>query len=229
MRGSSTRISLSGCTPQRQNSLFPPLYAIVDAGLTPEPIPFARQLADAGARLIQLRDKRSPARRFYKQAQEMAQALIPLGIGFIVNDRADIAAMVRASGVHVGQDDLPVEETRKICKPPAWVGVSTHNLNQFREAALTSADYIAVGPIFPTATKENPDPVVGLELLREARKVTSKPLVAIGGITTANAAAVYSAGADSVAVIGDIASASNPGAQVRKFLLIAESALSTRS
>ena len=79
--------------------------------------------------------------------------------------------MVGASGVHVGQDDLPVEEARKICKPPAWVGVSTHNLNQFREAALTSADYIAVGPIFPTATKENPDPVVGLELLREARQV----------------------------------------------------------
>lgn len=159
----------------------------------------------------------------------MAQALLPLGVRFIVNDRADIAAMVRASGVHVGQDDLPVEDARGICKAPQWVGVSTHNLNQFREAARSSADYIAVGPIFPTVTKLNPDPVVGLALLREARQLTQKPLVAIGGIHTGNAAAVFEAGADSVAVIGDIASASDPAGRVREFLSIAESVLSTRS
>ena len=136
--------------------------------------------------------------------------LVPKGVQFIVNDRADLAAMVGASGVHVGQDDLPVEDARKICPAPCWVGVSTHNVNQLREAALTSADYIAVGPIFPTVTKENPDPVVGLELLREARKLTAKPLVAIGGVTVGNAAAVYLAGADSVAVIGDLALARDP-------------------
>lgn len=194
-----------------------------------EPSPFARELAEAGAQLIQLRDKRSSARRLYLQAQEMAQLLVPKGVQFIVNDRADIAAMVDASGVHVGQGDLPVEDARRICRPPRWVGVSTHNVNQLREAALTSADYIAVGPIFPTVTKENPDPVVGLELLREARKLTAKPLVAIGGITVGNAAAVYAAGADSVAVIGDLASARDPAEQVRKFLAIAESVLSARS
>jgi thiamine-phosphate pyrophosphorylase len=209
--------------------LFPSLYAIVDAALTAEPIPLARKLADAGATLIQLRDKRSTARRVYADAREMAGLLIPRGVLFVVNDRADVAAMVGASGVHVGQDDLPVEEARKLCGPPCWVGVSTHNLHQLREAALTSADYIAVGPIFPTVTKENPDPVVGMELLREARKLTNKPLVAIGGITTGNVAGVYAAGADSVAVIGDLASARDPAEQVRKFFSIAESALARRS
>jgi thiamine-phosphate pyrophosphorylase len=209
--------------------LFPPLYAIVDAGLTKDPIAFALKLVNAGTTLIQLRDKRSTARHFYATAQDMARALLPNGVQFVVNDRADIAAMVDASGVHVGQDDLPVEDARKICKPPCWVGVSTHNIEQLRQAIATSADYIAVGPIFPTVTKENPDPVVGLELLREARKLTSKPLVAIGGITTANAAQVYEAGADSVAVIGDLASATDLAGQARKFLSIAESALAHRS
>jgi thiamine-phosphate pyrophosphorylase len=137
--------------------------------------------------------------------------------------------MVGASGVHVGQDDLPVEDARRFCKPPCWVGVSTHNLNQLREADRTSADYIAVGPIFPTVTKENPDPVVGLELLRTAREFTHKPLVAIGGIIAGNAAQVYAAGADSVAVIRDLASATDPVEQVRKFLAIAERAISARS
>lgn len=209
--------------------MFPPLYAIVDAALTTAPVEFALRLAQSGATLIQLRDKRSTALQIYAQARDTAQALLPLGVHFIVNDRADIAAMVRASGVHVGQEDLTVEDARGICQPPQWVGVSTHNLNQFREAALSSADYIAVGPIFPTVTKRNPGPVVGLALLREARQLTHKPLVAIGGINTSNAAAVFAAGADSVAVIGDIASASDPAERVRKFLSIAESVLSTRS
>ncbi len=182
----------------------------------------ANRLADSGATLIQLRDKRSSARTFCGNSRELAHQLIPRGIRFIVNDRADIAAMVGASGVHVGQDDLPVEDARTICKPPCWVGVSTHNLHQLREADRTSADYIAVGPIFPTVTKENPDAVVGLELLRTARELTRKPLVAIGGITAGNAAGVYAAGADSVAVIRDLASATDPAEQVRKFLAIAE-------
>jgi len=209
--------------------LFPPLYAIIDATTTAEPVALAKKLADAGATLIQLRDKRSSARKVYGDSQELVDQLIPRGIRFIVNDRADIAAMVGASGVHVGQDDLPVEDARRFCKPPCWVGVSTHNLNQLREADRTSADYIAVGPIFPTVTKENPDPVVGLELLRTAREFTHKPLVAIGGIIAGNAAQVYAAGADSVAVIRDLASATDPVEQVRKFLAIAERAISARS
>jgi thiamine-phosphate pyrophosphorylase len=209
--------------------VFPPLYAIVDVALSFDAVSFGMELADAGATLIQLRDKRSTARRVYEQAQELAARLERRGVKFIVNDRADIAAMTSASGVHVGQDDLPVEEARKICKYPRWVGVSTHNLNQLTQADATSADYIAVGPIFPTVSKENPDPIVGLELLREARKMTRKPLVAIGGVTTGNAAEVYAAGADSVAVIRDLAAATDPAKQVREFLSIAERTLSGRS
>jgi thiamine-phosphate pyrophosphorylase len=209
--------------------VFSPLYAIVDAELTKDTVALARTLADAGVKLIQLRDKRSTSRQFFTAAQEMAAALLPGGVLFVVNDRADIAAMAGASGVHVGQDDLPVEDARKLCKPPMWVGVSTHNVAQLEQAIATSADYIAVGPIFTTQTKENPDPVVGLELIREARKMTRKPLVAIGGIRLANAADVYGAGADSIAVIRDLALANDPAEQVKKYLAVAASVLTRRS
>jgi thiamine-phosphate pyrophosphorylase len=203
--------------------LFPALYAILDPSLTPEPAGFARKLAEAGVQLIQLRDKRSSSRKIHEEARKLT-SLQAHGVQTIVNDRPDIAAMVGASGVHVGQDDLPVEEARKICKPPLWVGVSTHNLNQLREADATSADYIAVGPIFPTDTKENPDPVVGLELLRAARQLTRKPLVAIGGITIESVTEVFAAGADSVAVIRDLALAKDPRQRAREYLAVAERA-----
>jgi thiamine-phosphate pyrophosphorylase len=203
--------------------LFPPLYAILDieqvAGRTPD---LASVLARAGVQLIQLRDKRASAAKIYEVAQKLVEMLAPAGVRAIINDRPDIAAMVGAAGTHVGQEDLPVEEARQICASPRWVGVSTHNLEQFRLAALTSADYIAVGPIFPTATKENPDPVVGLEFLRAARKLTKKPLVAIGGITVESAAVVFEAGADSVAVIHDLLSVADPGRRAREFLTIAD-------
>jgi thiamine-phosphate pyrophosphorylase len=150
--------------------------------------------------------------------------LAPRGVRFILNDRPDIANIVHAGGVHVGQEDLPVENARTICPAPCWVGVSTHNLDQLREAIRTSADYIAVGPIFATSTKRNPDPVVGLELLRAARKLTDKPLVAIGGIALERAAEVYAAGADSVAVISDLLSAEDPAQRARAFIELAAAA-----
>ena len=208
--------------------MFPSLYAILDPSLTPEPAGFARKLADAGVQLIQLRDKRGSSRRIHEEVREL-MILQARGVRIIVNDRPDIAAITGASGVHVGQDDLPVEEARKICKPPLWVGVSTHNLNQFREAEASSADYITIGPVFPTGTKENPDPVVGLELLRAARQLTRKPLVAIGGITIESAAEVYAAGADSVAVIRDLAVATDPQERAREYLAVAERARKMRS
>jgi thiamine-phosphate pyrophosphorylase len=198
--------------------VFPPLYAIVDPELTKDPVAFARILADSDVKLIQLRDKKPTSRDLFAMAKEMAAALLPRGVQFVVNDRPDIAAMIAASGVHVGQDDLSVEDARKLCKRPMWVGVSTHNVAQLQQAIATSADYIAVGPIFATQTKENPDPVVGLDLIREARKLTHKPLVAIGGITLNNAADVYAAGADSIAVIRDLALAADPAQQVKKYL-----------
>ena len=209
--------------------MFSALYAILDPSLTPEPVAFARQLAEAGVQLIQLRDKRGSSRKIHEQAREL-MSLQSSGVRIIINDRPDIAAIAGATGVHVGQDDLPVEDARKICRPPLWVGVSTHNLNQLREADATSADYIAVGPIFPTSTKENPDPVVGLDLLRAARQLTRKPLVAIGGVTVESAADVFAAGADSVAVIKALALAGDDlRNRVRGYQAAAERARKLRS
>lgn len=177
---------------------------------------------------MQLRDKRASARRTFVASKELAAALCPAGVKFIVNDRPDIAAISGASGVHVGQDDLPPEDARRIVGAARWVGVSTHNLEQFREANATSADYIAVGPIFPTASKENPDPVVGLALLREVRKLTTRPLVAIGGITLERAADVFRAGADSVAVIRDLICAADPARRAQEYLALAAAVVPER-
>lgn len=209
--------------------MFPALYAILDAD--PEfsseaalSIPeIADRWAAAGVELFQYRDKRGSARRIHEHSLELCRRLAPKGVRVIVNDRADIAAMTGAGGVHVGQEDLPVEEARKICGGALWVGVSTHNFEQLRAADATSADYIAVGPIFQTGTKANPDPVVGLEFLRAARRITRKPLVAIGGITVESAGDVYQAGADSIAVIRDLMAASDPAQRAREYIAIAKS------
>jgi len=210
--------------------LFPALYAILDA--SPEfagPSKFsileiAERLAGAGVELFQYRDKQGSARRIQETSAALVERLASgsKGARFIVNDRADIAAIVGAGGVHVGQEDLFVEAARKICGGALWVGVSTHNLEQLRTADATSADYIAVGPIFRTGTKENPDPVVGLEFLRAARGITRKPLVAIGGITVESAQAVYETGADSLAVVRDLMAAEDPAARAREYLAIAK-------
>ena len=207
--------------------MIPPLYAILDA--SPEfaaesalNIPeIADRLVEAGVELFQYRDKHGSARRILDSSRALAARFAPKGVRVILNDRADIAAMAGAAGVHVGQEDLPVDEARKICGTPLWVGVSTHTLEQLRAAEATSADYIAVGPIFPTGTKANPDPVVGLEFLRAARQITRKPLVAIGGITVESAGEVYRAGADSIAVIRDLMAARDPAHRAREYLAIA--------
>lgn len=205
--------------------MFPALYAILDPSIIPGPLgPFAEALAQAGVQLVQLRDKRSGAGKICAEAKALASLLAPCNVRLIVNDRPDVAAIAGTGGVHVGQEDLPVEDARRICGAPLWVGVSTHTIEQVRQAALTSADYIAVGPVFPTATKENPDPVVGLEFVRAARALTPKPIVAIGGITVDRAAEVYRAGADSVAVIRDLLSAADPPSRAREYLAIAEQA-----
>jgi thiamine-phosphate pyrophosphorylase len=209
--------------------LFPALYAILDtngAGEADASLPLI--LASAGVKLIQIRDKKASTRKIYDVARGLSETLRFAGVRIIVNDRPDIAAMVAAGGVHVGQEDLPAEAARKICGSARWVGVSTHSLEQLREADLTSADYIAVGPIFPTVTKENPDPVVGLEFLRAARQLTKKPLVAIGGITIESAKSVYQAGADCVAVVRDLISAGDAAKRARDYLSIAELGLSRR-
>jgi len=185
------------------NFVLPRLYAIIDpaqgAGRPSEQI--AAALVAAGIRLIQLRDKHACSGELYVGAQRVAECVRKAGGIFILNDRADVALAMDADGVHVGQDDLPVESARALLGPGKLIGYSTHDLEQVREADSSSADYVAFGPIFATVSKENPDPVVGLGGLREARRATQKPLVAIGGITLENVRAVIEAGADSVAVI----------------------------
>ncbi|HKF25718.1 MAG TPA: thiamine phosphate synthase [Candidatus Acidoferrum sp.] len=194
---------------------------ILDAALLPsDPVEFAKRLLDAGARLFQYRNKTAPGRELLQAAQALNVTVRQEGGSFLVNDRADIARLAGASGVHVGQDDLEVASARAIAGVAAIVGVSTHNLAQFQAAAATDADYVAVGPIFETRSKPNPDPVVGLELIRRARQLTAKPIVAIGGITLERAASVIEAGADSVAVISDILASRNPANRVRQFLEI---------
>jgi thiamine-phosphate pyrophosphorylase len=143
---------------------------------------------------------------------------------FLVNDRADVARLAGASGVHVGQEDLDVAAARCLVGPDMLVGVSTHNLEQIARGAASSADYIAVGPVFSTSTKTNPDPVVGLDLLRKARAASDKPLVAIGGITLDLAASAIEAGADSVAVISGILAADDPYQRAREYLKTVEAA-----
>jgi thiamine-phosphate pyrophosphorylase len=205
--------------------VFPPLYAIIDAALlkTSE-LSFAEMMAESGVELLQYRNKRASSRELFAASQSISARLSAIAKTasyvprFIVNDRADIVVFVHAQGVHVGQEDLSVEDARAVVGPERWVGVSTHNLEQLDAADKSSADYIAFGPIFATGSKENPDPVVGLEGLQEARKHTRKPLVAIGGITLERAADTFRAGADSVAVIRDLIGSEDPAARAQLFL-----------
>jgi len=199
---------------------IPRLYAIIDPAQTRggSLVGVCEDLLSAGVRLIQHRDKRASSRQLFRDSLELAKRVREAHGVFIVNDRADVALAVSADGVHLGQDDLPVELARRILNQGKWIGCSTHNLAQVIEADKSSADYVAFGPIFPTGSKERPDPVVGLEGLRKAREATRKPLVAIGGITVENARATIEAGADSVAVISDLIGAPDVAARARKFL-----------
>jgi thiamine-phosphate pyrophosphorylase len=199
--------------------VLPRLYVILDAALLTSPEKeFAGKMADAGVRLMQYRYKGASSRELLRVSRELCETLVPRGVTLFVNDRGDVAALSGASGVHVGQEDISVESARAVVGPEKLVGISTHNLEQFRMAAASSADYIAVGPIFSTSTKQNPDPVVGTNFLKQVRPHTNKPIVAIGGITLERASEVLAAGADSLAVISDILLARDPAAHAKKYL-----------
>jgi thiamine-phosphate pyrophosphorylase len=199
--------------------VLPKLYVILDTSLlNNSPRDCAQELAAAGVRLMQYRDKSASARDLLQTSRELVSFLTPHRVSLVVNDRPDVAVVAGAAGVHVGQEDLEPVQARAVVGKEIWVGVSTHNLEQFRRAADTPADYVAVGPIFATTSKQNPDPVVGLDLLRQVRSLTDKPIVAIGGITLELAASVIAAGADSVAVIRDVVCAAQPGERARRFL-----------
>ncbi|OFV98984.1 MAG: thiamine-phosphate diphosphorylase [Acidobacteria bacterium RIFCSPLOWO2_12_FULL_54_10] len=172
----------------------------------------------AGVRVIQYRHKAAFQRINYKECCALADRVRSAGGCFFVNDRADIAELCEAAGVHLGQEDLPVDKARKFLSADRLIGYSTHNVEQAHRAAESSADYIAIGPVFITSTKENPDPVVGLEMITRVRSITQKPLVAIGGISRDNAASVLQAGANAVAVIRDLVSASDTEKCAREFI-----------
>lgn len=199
--------------------VLPRLYVILDFRLLKNPPQeAAKELAEAGVRLMQYRDKTRPAEELLRISKEIAGHVAPYGASLIVNDRPDVAMLADARGVHVGQEDLEPEQVRAIVGQDRLVGVSTHNVEQFQRAAGTSADYIAVGPIFGTKSKASPDPVVGIEFIERVRTLTNKPIVAIGGITLETAQRVIEAGADSVAVISDIVCAASPTERARQYL-----------
>lgn len=187
---------------------FPGAYPILDtahlasSGL--DPVDVAAALAAAGFRIAQYRHKGGFTRAVFEEAAAVGASLQSAGACFIVNDRADVAMALGADGVHVGQDDLPVEAVRRMVGDRMIVGYSTHNAEQLASAQCGHADYVAIGPVFATSSKRNPDPVVGLAGVREARSLTDKPLVAIGGIRLESAAAVLHSGADSVSVISGL-------------------------
>jgi thiamine-phosphate pyrophosphorylase len=185
---------------------LPRLYAILDAScFSDSQILFstAEELLAGGITLLQYRNKSGNAREMLEQARDLKRRFGDHA-RLIMNDRADLCLAAGFDGVHVGQEDLSPEGARKVVGTTLCLGVSTHNSQQLEEADTTSADYIAIGPVFSTSSKVNPDPVVGLEGVRQARAVTRKPLVAIGGINRANCRSVIEAGADSVAVISDL-------------------------
>ena len=204
--------------------MLPRLYPIIDPALLPgsgdqsaRVAAFARELVQGGATLIQYRNKTGSGRRTLSDARELRRA-VGSEIRLIMNDRADLCLAAGFDGVHVGQEDHSPEGARLVVGDRLWVGVSTHSVEQVVQADCTSADYIAIGPVFATTSKEKPDPVVGLEGVRAARAATRKPLVAIGGITRINCAYVIQAGADSVAVISDLVH--DPAKSVAAFLRV---------
>jgi len=185
---------------------LPRLYAILDTSCFPDSpglFSTAEELSAGGVTLLQYRNKTGDAWQMLEQARELKRQL-GSSVKLIMDDRADICLAAGFDGVHVGQQDLSPAGAREVIGETLWLGVSTHNSEQVKEADKSSADYIAIGPVFATISKAKPDPVIGLEGVARARTLTRKPLVAIGGINRANCRAVIEAGADSVAVISDL-------------------------
>jgi thiamine-phosphate pyrophosphorylase len=185
------------------------LYVILDPSVGPSRSlgDILKEAAGAGAKLFQYRNKSASMKEAYVEAMELRKIAAELGVTFIVNDRCDLALAVEADGVHLGQDDLPYRYARTIMGADTLIGLSTHNPHQVQEADRLKPDYIGFGPIFKPGSKQDHDPVVGIQGLREIRRLTSLPIFAIGGMTVENVADVMKAGADGVAVISAIVAA----------------------
>jgi thiamine-phosphate pyrophosphorylase len=187
--------------------MLPKFYPILDPEIAArhgiDPVAAAEQILEGGATILQFRHKGFFSRGVFGQLECVAKLCRDAHVLFVVNDRADLAAITGAA-LHLGQDDLTPSAARKVVGTKTLIGFSTHNESQLRAAAAEPANYLALGPIFGTSSKNNPDPIVGIDELRRLRPLTDRPLVAIGGITLANAQSVLDAGADSVAIIGDL-------------------------
>lgn len=197
-------------------NLLPRLYAIADASFG-DPVKIAEALFDGGARLVQIRNKTACARELLDQVERILE-VAPSGARVIVNDRVDVARIAAAAGVHLGQSDLPAPAARQILGPDRIIGFSTHSVEQALEADKLAIDYIAVGPIFSTPTKQNAEPVVGVETLAAICRSVRKPVVAIGGIKLENAAQILQAGAQSIAVISGLLRSADIRAGVRAWV-----------
>ncbi|HVN64612.1 MAG TPA: thiamine phosphate synthase [Candidatus Binataceae bacterium] len=192
-------------------------YAMADGSGGRDPVALARTILSAGARIVQLRLKDASARDFLAAAREIAPLCRERGAIFIVNDRLDIAILSGADGVHLGQDDLPLDAARRIAPPGMIIGVSTHNASQAVAAESGGADYVGLGPIFAGGLKANPAGI-GLDAIRAVRAKVKIPIVAIGGITEVTLPEVLAAGADAAAIITDVMRAPDVSAKVRSIL-----------
>ena len=196
------------------------LYVILDPSMITRRslVDGLKEVAAAGARLFQYRDKHASGREAYRIATELRDAAADAGALFVVNDRCDLALAVGADGVHLGQQDLPVRLARAIMGADKLIGLSTHTAAQVTEATAQGADYIGFGPIFATGTKANHEPVVGIDGLRQVRALTTLPIFAIGGVTVETAESLIDTGADGLAVISAIWKDGDPDRAVRQFM-----------
>jgi thiamine-phosphate pyrophosphorylase len=201
------------------------LYVVLDrtAALGRDLEDLLAAVIDGGCRMVQLREKEWPSGRVWPLARRLRARCARAGVVFIVNDRVDLAVAVEADGVHLGQEDLPARAARPLLRPGMILGVSTHGVEQARAARDDGADYVAVGAMYPTATKPDFE-LVGPALVRKLRAEIRVPLIGIGGITHANVAEVVRAGADGVAVISAVCAAPDPAAATRRFLDLIRSA-----
>lgn len=199
---------------------LPPLYPITDLGLAKKTthLDIVKELVEGGAKLIQIREKNLSSYDLFSQAMEVITYARKKGVKIIINDRVDIALAVDADGVHIGQDDLPIEEARTLLGPKKIIGLSTHNLRQAIKANASSADYISIGPIFGTATKASSNLPLGTGIIKHLRHRVTKPMVAIGGVRLDRLEDVFSVGADSVAVISDLLKYDNISERTKVYL-----------
>jgi len=201
---------------------FPRLYAVLDAGVAAargwDVLDLAGAFLDGGARLIQLRAKSSDLRTVLTLTESLVRLAEPAQAQIIVNDRADVARLAGASGVHVGQEDLEPADARAIVGDSGLVGLSTHTPDQVEAAARAPIDYVAIGPVFETLTKDTGYSAVGLDRVRRVAEHSRWPVVAIGGITLETAPEVIAAGASAVAVVSDLVATGDPAGRVREYL-----------